>query len=202
VKPFKFYVFCRCGIQRKRFFPLWDTKEKFFSALGYNREGFPTLWDTTEEDFFRSGIQRRTISGWQTNFVLLYPTMQEIFLPLYPTPRQNLVQCTVSQKNLQHCIPQRRRFSSIVSHNGRYFPPLWDTTEEVFFNCGIQRMRFFSVVGYNGRGFFHFGMQRRGFFPLWNTMEKITQRRMIFLNFKCLSLPSNKKFRRNLLLEQ
>jgi hypothetical protein len=39
-------------------------------------------------------------------------------------------------------------------------------------------------VGYNGRGFF----------PLWDTMEKNIQRRMIFLNFKCLSSPSNKNF--------
>jgi hypothetical protein len=38
---------------------------------------------------------------------------------------------------------------------------LWDTTEEVFFSCGIQ----------------------------WRK-----KRRMIFLNFKCLSLPPNKNF--------
>jgi hypothetical protein len=50
---------------------------------------------------------------------------------------------------------------SVVGYNGRCFHPLWDTTEEVFFCCGIQ----------------------------W---RKIIQRRMIFLNFNCLSLPSNK----------
>jgi hypothetical protein len=132
------------------------------------------LWDTTEEDFFCSGIQQRTISGWQIHFFLLYSKKQEIFLPLYPTPQQNLMQCTVTQKNLPHCIPHRRRFSSVVSHNERYFPPLWDTTEEVlrffslwdtrkeaflhcwiqgrgFFYCGIQRKRFFSFVRYNGK---------------------------------------------------
>jgi hypothetical protein len=38
-----------------------------------------------------------------------------------------------------------------VGYNGRGFPPLWNTTEEVFF-----------VVGYNGRSFF----------LLWDTMEK------------------------------
>jgi hypothetical protein len=37
-----------------------------------------------------------------------------------------------------------------VGYNGR-----------VFFRCGIQRRRFSSIVGYN----------RRGFFPLWDTME-------------------------------
>jgi hypothetical protein len=49
-------------------------------------------------------------------------------------------------------------------------------------------------VGYNGRGCFHCGIQRKRFFPLWDTMEKNIQRRMIFFNFKCLSLPSNKNF--------
>jgi hypothetical protein len=37
-------------------------------------------------------------------------------------------------------------------------------------------------VGYNGRGFFRCGIQWR----------KIIQCSMIFLNFKCLSLPSNR----------
>ncbi len=137
---------------------------RVFSAEGYNGEGFPLLWST--------------ISGWKTNFFLLYPTTQEIFRPLYPTPQRNLIQCTVSQKNLQHCIPQRRRFSSVVSHSGRYFPPLWDTMEEVF--LGYNGKSFpplwdttqecFFFVGYNGRGFFLCGIQKR----------KMIQRRMIF----------------------
>ena len=119
------------------------------------------------------------------------------------------------------CGIQRRRFSSVVGYNRRGYFPLWDTTEknfrmannffpmepttqdiflplyptmeDIFLHCGKQRKRFFSVVGYN----------RRGFFPFWDTTEevffrcgiqwkKIIQRRMIFLNFKCLSLPSNK----------
>ncbi len=56
-----------------------------------------------------------------------------------------------------------RSFFFVVGYNGRDFFPLWDTTEEVFFLCGIQR-------------------------------RKIIKRRMIFLNIKCLSLPSIKKF--------
>jgi hypothetical protein len=71
------------------------------------------------------------------------------------------------------CGIQWKRFFFVVGYNGRTFPPLWDTTEEVF-----------SIVGYNGRGFFRCGIQ-------W---EKNIQRRMIFLNFKCLSLPPNKNF--------
>jgi hypothetical protein len=69
-----------------------------------------------------------------------------------------------------------------VGYNGRGFPLLWDTMEEVFFLCGIQWKRFSSIVEYNGRGFP----------PLWDTMEKMIQCRMIFINFKCLSLSSNK----------
>jgi hypothetical protein len=76
-----------------------------------------------------------------------------------------------TQKNLPQCIPQCCRFSFVVSHNGRDFPPLWDTSEEIF-----------SIAGYNGRGFF----------PLWDTMEKIYTTQNDILNFKCLPLPSNK----------
>jgi hypothetical protein len=77
-------------------------------------------------------------------------------------------------------------FSSIVSHNGRYFPPLWDKTQEVFFRCGIHRKRFF-----------HFGIQRKRFFSIVGyNGKKIIQRRMIFLNVKYLSLPSNKNLRK------
>jgi hypothetical protein len=51
-----------------------------------------------------------------------------------------------------HCIPQWKRFSSVVRYNGRSFILLRDTMEEVFT----------SIVGYNGRSFF----------PLWDKMEK------------------------------
>ncbi len=120
--------------------PLWDITEEFFSTVGYNGEGFPPLWDTTEEDIFRCGIQQRKISGWQTIFFYCIPQRWKFFHSLYPTPQQNLMQCTVSQKNLQHCIPQCRRVFFRCIPYRRYFPPLWDTTEEVFF-----------VVGYNGK---------------------------------------------------
>jgi hypothetical protein len=79
-----------------------------------------------------------------------------------------------------YCIPENSsalyptmpQVSSVVSHNGRYFPLLWDTTEVVFF-----------VVGYNGRSFsplwdtteeffYLCGIQRKRFFPLWDIMGK------------------------------
>jgi hypothetical protein len=138
--------FAVVGYNGRGFFRLWDTTEEFF-PLWIQRRGYPPMWDTTEEDFFRCGIHRRTIS-------------QES-IPLYHTPQQNLMQCTVTQKNLWHYIPQRRRFSSVESHNGRYFPPLWDTTEEIFFVMGCKKSSFpplwdtteevFSFLGYKGK---------------------------------------------------
>jgi hypothetical protein len=53
-----------------------------------------------------------------------------------------------------HCIPQWKRFSSVVGYNGRGFPTLWDTIEEVFLLCGKKWKRFSSILGYDGRGFF------------------------------------------------
>jgi hypothetical protein len=57
---------------------------------------------------------------------------------------------------------------------------------------GSERKRFSSNVGYNGRGFFPLWDTIEEIFPMWDTMEKNYQCRMIFLNFKCLSLPSNR----------
>jgi hypothetical protein len=82
------------------------------------------------------------------------------------------------------CIPQWKIFSSVVGYNGRGFFSLWDTTEETFLHCGIQRKRFFPLWDITEEVFFRCGIQ-------W---KKNIQRRMIFLNFKCLSLPSNKNF--------
>jgi hypothetical protein len=45
-----------------------------------------------------------------------------------------------------HCGRQRKRFFLVVEYNGKSFPPLWDTMEEVF-----------SILRYNGRGFFRCG---------------------------------------------
>jgi hypothetical protein len=102
---------------------------------------------------------------------------------LYPTPQQNLMQCTVShfteafsalyptpesnyfcvinttQKN---CGMQCRKIFRIVSHNAAGFLSLYTTMAEIFFRCVIQQKRFFPVVGYNGRGFP----------PLWDTTEE------------------------------
>ncbi len=161
-----------------------------------------------EEVFLQCGIQRRKTSGrltiffrcipkhWSFSSVVSY-TRTESY-PVYCIPQYNTEELKdPTQKNLPHCIPQRRRFSSFVSHNERYFSPVWDTTEEVFsivgyhrwgfpplwdsaedvfFRCWIQWKRFFSIVGYNG--------------------EKWCNAEWFFLNFKFLSLPSN----RNLVL--
>ncbi len=53
--------------------------------------------------------------------------------PLYPT----------TEKNLFRCIPKWKKISSVVSHNGGKYLPLWDTMEENLRRCGIQCGRFF-----------------------------------------------------------
>jgi hypothetical protein len=161
-------VFVRCGIQQK----------SFFSIVEYNREGFPPLWDTMEEVFSFVGYNReKSQDGY--NF---FPNTG-VFLPLYPTPQQNLMRCTVSHNTThKNCGIQLRKIFRIVSHNTAGFLPLYPTMEDIFLHCGIQRKRFFSIVGYNGRGFpplwdtaedvFSIvGYNGRGFFPLWDTME-------------------------------
>jgi hypothetical protein len=65
------------------------------------------------------------------------------------------------EESFFRCIPQRKKTSSIVSHNGGKYLPLWDTTEENLRRCGIQCGRFFwdtvhctrfcCGIGYNGR---------------------------------------------------
>ncbi len=93
---------------------------------------------------------------------------------LYPTTPQVFFRYPTMEDIFLHYEIQWKRFSFVVGYNGRSFPPLWDTTDEVFFHFGILRKKFFSVAGCNGK--------------------KMMQGRIIFLNFKCLSLPSNKNF--------
>ncbi len=175
-------VFLHCRIQWKRFFPLWDTTEKNLKKAN----NFFPLYLTTLEFFFCCFLhQNRILCG------VLYPTIQhrrivgsntEQSSALYPTTPQ--VFFRIVSHNAAGFLPLYPTMEDILLRCGiqqkRFFPFL-DTTEEVFLHCGIQR-KMFSVVGYNGRGFFHCGIQWR----------KMIQRKMIFLNFKFLSLPSNR----------
>ncbi len=132
--------------------------------------------------------------GYNRRVFLLWDTTEKGFPPLWDTTEEDFFRCgiqrrTISgwQKKCFYCIPQRRKFFSrcilhhnrilcsvlyprkifrIVSNNAAGFLSLYPTMEEAFLHCGIQRKRFF---------------------PLWDTMEKnYIQRIMIFLNFKCL----------------
>ncbi len=150
------------GYNGRGFFPLWDITKEFFSAVGYNGEGFPLLWDTTEEDFFRCGIQQRKISEWRTIFFLLYPTTQEIILPLYL--HHNRFLCSVLYPRKIFCI---------VSHNAAGFLPLYPTMEDILLHCGIQRKRFFFLWDTSEEAFLHCGKQRKRFFPFWDTTEEV-----------------------------
>ncbi len=188
VKPFKFDVFYHCGKQRKR----------FFSVVGYNRSFFP-LWDTTEKVFLCCGIQQKRI---------------------FSVVGYNGEQSQGGKQIFFHVFHNAGNFSSVVSYTTtEYFAvycilekssALYPTTTQVFFHCIPQ----WKIFHYNARGFFRYeiqrkkfssivGYNRRGFFLLWDTTEEVffhcgiqweknIQLRMIFLNFKCLSLPSNK----------
>jgi hypothetical protein len=74
---------------------LWDTVHciRFCYGVGYNGRKTPALWDTTEKFVTHPEI-----------FFL----QQKKLLPLYPTTEENLL----------HCIPQRKKNYSVVSHNG------------------------------------------------------------------------------------
>jgi hypothetical protein len=145
----------------------WDS---FFVVVGYSGRGFFPLWETTEEFFFRCGIQRRRFSS-----VMGYN--RRGFFPLRDTRENNLrmankfffycipqrgkfsFRCILHHNRILCSVLYPRKIFRIVSHNaegflplshnGRYFPPLWNTTEEVFFRCGIQRKKLSSIVGYN-----------------------------------------------------
>jgi hypothetical protein len=152
------------------------------------------LWDTTENVFLHCGIQGKrffsVVDKTEKNLrmankffsVVFYNA--RVFLPLYPTPQQNLMRCTVSHNTTQkNCGIQHRKFFHIVSHNATGFLPLYPTMEDIFPHCGIQRKRFFSVAGYNRRGFPPLrdtteevfsvvGYNGRGFFLLWEQWRK------------------------------
>ncbi len=76
-------------------------------------------------------------------FSPLYPTMEKKPLPSYPKIEENLF----------HFFPQRRKTSSIVSHNVGKPLPLYPTTEENLFHCGIQWKKTCGIVGYNAEDF-------------------------------------------------
>ncbi len=76
------------------------------------------------------------------------------------------------EEDLFHCIPQRRKTSSIVSHNGGKYLLLWDTTEENLRRCGIQGERFFWDTVHRIRFCRCVGYNIRKTPALWDTMEK------------------------------
>ncbi len=56
---------------------------------------------------------------------------------------------TMHEFSLHSCIPQWRKTSSVVSHNGKKHLLLYPTMEENLFHCGIQLKKTCGVVGYN-----------------------------------------------------
>jgi hypothetical protein len=126
--------------------------------VGYNGRGFFSkrffsVVDTTEKNLRMANKLFSIISH-----------NAGVFLPLYPTPQQNL--------NTEELWDPTQKFH-IVSHNVAGFLPLYPTMEDIFLGCGIQGKRFSSIVGYSRRCFFPlWDTMEEVFFPLWDTMEK------------------------------
>ncbi len=84
-----------------------------------------------------------------------------------------------------HCIPQRKKTSSIVSQNGKKPLPLYPTMEKTssfvshneknLFRCIPQWRKIFSIVGYN----------ERKPAALWDTMLKIFWDTVHCIRFCC-----------------
>ncbi len=132
--------------------------------MGYNRRGFFPLWDTTENNLRMANIFVSIVSHNAGNFSSVVSYTSTESCAVYCIPEKSSALYPTTPQVFFCCIPQWKFFSSVVGYNGRgfffvvgyngrNFPPLWDTTEEVF-----------SIVGYNGRVFF----------PLWDTIEKKT----------------------------
>ncbi len=135
---------------------------------------FP-LYPTTQEFFFHCILHHnRILCG------VLYPTIQHRRILGSNTEKSSTVY-PITPQVFFRCIPQWKIFSSVMGYDGRGFFLQWDTAEEVFLHCGIQLKRFFPLWDTMEEVFFHCGIQWR----------KMIQCRMIFLKFKCLSLPSN-----------
>jgi hypothetical protein len=123
---------------------------RFFSVVCHNAGVFLPEYPTPQQNLMRCPVSHNT-----EVFSALYPTPDSnIFFVINITQKDKIEQWNFSalrdatQQNIMHCIPQCRRFSFVVSHNGRDFPPLWHLTKEVFLCCGIQWRWFFSFVGY------------------------------------------------------
>jgi hypothetical protein len=156
----------RCGIQRKSFFPLWDTTEKVFLHCGIQKKRIFSIVGCNGEQF-QDGKQ--------------------IFFYCTPQRRKFFFLCILHHNRILCSVLYPRNIFSIVSHNVAGFLPLYPAMEDIFLRFGIQWKRFFccgiqpkklsSIVGYNGRCFF----------PLWDTMEKNDTTKNDILKFLCAS---------------
>ncbi len=149
-------IFFHCIPQRMSFSSVAGYNgSRFFSVVCHNAGVFLPEYPTPQQNLMRCPVSHNT-----EVFSALYPTPDSnIFFVINITQKDKIEQWNFSalrdttQKNLPYSIPLCQRLSTIVSHNGRDFPPLWNTTEEVFLRRGIKWRRFSSLIKYNGRGF-------------------------------------------------
>ncbi len=125
--------------------------EKTSSVVSHNGGKFLPLYPTTKKNLFRCIPQRRKISsivGYNRRKpAALLDTMLKIFLG-YSTLHMILLRCRIQQKKnflivgynrktfvchpeiVLRCIPQRKKSSSVVSHNVGKPSPLYPTAEK------------------------------------------------------------------------
>jgi hypothetical protein len=75
-------------------------------------------------------------------------------------------------ENNYSVVSHRKKTSSIVSHIGGKYLPLWDTTEENLRRFGIQCRRFFWDTAHRIRSCCGVGYNGRKTSALWDTTEK------------------------------
>ena len=153
--------FFHCIPQRKKPLPLYPTMEKTSSVVSHNGGKFLPLYPTTKKNLFRCIPQRRKISSivgynrrkpaalWDTmlKIFLGYSTLHKILWRGRIQRKKNFLHCGIQWNKIclpswdcSRCIPQRKKSSSVVSHNVGKPSPLYPTAEK---NS--------SVVSHNGK---------------------------------------------------
>jgi hypothetical protein len=113
----------RCWIQCGRFF--WDTVHciRFCCGVGYNGKKISCVVGYNRNIFFAILRLFSVVSHNGKNPLLLYPTTEENPSPLYPTAEK-----------LYGYNPQRKKTSSVVSHNNQKTLNLNGFTKKKFFS--------------------------------------------------------------------
>ncbi len=133
------------------FFHCFPQRKKNSSIVSHNRGKYLLLWDTTKENLRRCGIQ-----CWR----FFWDTVHYIRFCCGVGYNGRKISCVVGYNRKKfvchseivlHCIPQWKKSSSVVSHNGGKPSLLYTTAEKKLFRCIIQRKKTSFVAYHNGK---------------------------------------------------